>query len=309
MSVRNLSGFTKFSTDLSQRWQVFQDQRNLLLAQENRYGSAPEKIAEDILKSFFDLVLDWPLDCINNQVQFADLVLTHQGIKKLIIEVKRPGLLTWDNQSLIRALDQARRYAEKQRVATIAVSDGNLFYAADIQNGGLVNRIKTQLTDEIVTPNLYWLSVDGIYRPVEQLESLESKVGSDKVIAKVDITDNDSKQSLELLHPKYKVPCRCFGYVGNPLKPATWKLPYRLQDGSPDEKHLPGAIRAVVSNYRGVHNKTIPEKAVPDVLVRLGQAAWEASRMPGQTNKPLPSYQMLYDALYQFDRLGEITNN
>lgn len=303
VSVYTLSGFTKFNSDLELRWGLFQQQRSARLIQEARYGSAPEKVAEDILKDLFTIVLDWPLGNINNQVKYADMVLTHQGIKKLIVEVKRPNSISWDKISLVRAMQQAYRYAQEQRVATIAVSDGNIFQAVDIKNGGLANRLRIELSSSTASPELYWVSVDGIYRPVEHLSAPELITNQGTtVILKADNYD----ESEEILHSKYKVPARCFGYVGNPLKQSTWKLPCRLNNGRPDEGRLPGAIRAVLTNYRGAHNKSIPEDAIPDVLVRLGRAAWEAGKMPGQITNPPESYKILHDALYQLDRLDEI---
>ncbi len=50
----------------------------------------------------------------------------------------------------------------------------------------------------------------------------------------------------------YQLPASCFAYVGDPAHPGTWKLPYRLIDGSIDERRLPKAIQAILSNYRGV---------------------------------------------------------
>ena len=79
-----------------------------------------------------------------------------------------------------------------------------------------------------------------------------------------------------------------------------------MPDGSVDEQHLPGAIRAVLSNYRGTHIKAVPESALGDVLVRLGIAAAEIRKLPGQAPKPLTSYQLLYDALHQMQRLGDL---
>ncbi len=48
-------------------------------------------MAEDILEDLFTTVLDWPLTDLNNQVRYADPVLTRLGIKHLIVEVKRPA--------------------------------------------------------------------------------------------------------------------------------------------------------------------------------------------------------------------------
>lgn len=263
---------------------------------------AAEKVAENIVEDFLTIALDWALGDLNNQLQYADIVLTKQGIKRLLIEVKRPGSLKWDQRALEQALAQARRYADAQRVHTIAVSDGVLLYAADIVNGGLQDRARLRLDAPGPSPDAWWVSVDGIYRPATTLsaspgdaEPSQDPAGDDPVAA-----------DAPLLHPKYKIPAACFAYVGDASKPATWKLPCRTADGAVDEKHLSGAIRAILSNYRGEHLKAVPEPAVPDVLVRLGKAAAEAGKLPGQTPSPLESYQLLYDALHQLGRLGEV---
>lgn len=75
-----------------------------------------------------------------------------------------------------------------------------------------------------------------------------------------------------VLHPKYKLPAQCFAYVGEPANPVTWKLPYLHADGTVDLARLPKAIQAILSNYRGARVTSIPENAIPDVLVRLGRA-------------------------------------
>ncbi len=307
-SVYNLSSFNKFNNDIEQRWKTFLDRRQTRLVQELRYSTASEKVAEDILQDFFTIALDWQIININNQIKFADIVLTHQGLKRLIIEVKRPNSLSWNKTSIEKALEQAYGYAQQQRVTSIAVSDGSIFYAADIKNGGLEDRVKLHLDNENAPPNLFWISVNGILRPVEQLQSDDNLVLDKDALSKPITTYNANKDPV-IFHPKHKTPARCFAYVADPLKPATWRLPYRNIDGNVDNAHLPGAIRALVSNYRGAHNKTVPEEAVPDVLVRLGRAAWEAKKMPGQITKPLESYKQLYDALYQLDRLDEIKHS
>jgi hypothetical protein len=110
----------------------------------------------------------------------------------------------------------------------------------------------------------------------------------------------------QLLHPKYKVPARCFAYVGDPNNTATWKLPYRLADGSPDTKRLPKAIQAILSNYRGVKVSSVPEKDIPDVLVRLAHAAASQGRMPQQSGDTAPVYIQLAEVLEQLGRLGEV---
>ncbi|MHB8346131.1 MAG: hypothetical protein ACYDHM_02925 [Acidiferrobacterales bacterium] len=301
----NLATFQKFVDRLPVSWPTFLRQRQSRLAQQERNGIAAEKVAENILEDFFTIALDWTIGDLNNQLQYADIVLTSRGIKRLLIEVKRPGSLRWDQPSLEQALAQARRYADEQRVHSIAVSDGTLFYAADIVNGGLQHRARLLLDASVYSPDVWWVSVDGIYRPPMSLAKPEAALEAESL----ERAANSAPQPEAiptLLHPKYKVPAECFAYVGDASKTATWKLPYRNLDGSVDEKHLSGAIRAVVTNYRGAHVKTVPDVAIADVLVRLGRAAAEIRKLPGQTPSPPESYRLLHDALRQVGRLDEV---
>lgn len=106
------------------------------------------------------------------------------------------------------------------------------------------------------------------------------------------------------MHPKYRLPARCFGYVGDASDPHTWHLPYLCADGSVDLRRLPKAVQAILSNYRGAHVTSIPESAIPDVLVRLADAANRAGKMPGQTADPAAAYMQLAQALEQTREAG-----
>ena len=156
-------------------------------------------------------------------------------------------------------------------------------------------------------PGSYWVSVDGIYRIPEKLT--EEQITEPAVASPVCVETVPEMSAAEvvapLLHHKHKLPADCFAYVGDARNPHTWKLPYRLPNGMVDIKHLTGAIRSVISNYRGTRVQ-IPEQAVPDVLVRLGKAVAEIGKMPGQTPNPPQIYQQLYDVLRQIDRLKDI---
>ena len=52
----------------------------------------------------------------------------------------------------------------------------------------------------------------------------------------------------------------------------------------------------------------IPEAAVPDVLVRLGQAAARLGKLPQQTPETAEVYLQLAAALDQLGRLGEVAS-
>lgn len=304
--LAQLASFRAFCDCIQARWSLFLEKRSQWLLQEERFGHAAEKVAESILADFFTIPLDWEIGDLNNQVRYADIVLTKMGIKRLVVEVKRPNSLSWDQPSLDRALVQGRRYAETQRVPTVAVSDGTLFYAADIVNGGLRRRARLLLDHAAPSLDAYWISVDGIYRVPEQLDDEDVAESAPTSPFMMGEPEPILETSSPLLHPKYKLPAECFAYVEDVRNPRTWKLPYRLPNGMVDTKHLTGAIRSVISNYRGARVR-IPEKAIPDVLVRLGKAVAQLGKMPGQAPNPPQTYQQLYEVLRQMDRLKDIS--
>jgi hypothetical protein len=148
-------------------WCNFFAKRCERLKQQERHGVAAEKVTEGILEDLFTMVLDWTLGDLNNQVGYADILLTRLGIKYLIFEAKRPGALAWNQRAVEAALDQAMRYAGEQKVRCIGVSDGVMLYAADVQHGGLQDRVFVSLEAPDPQEQLWWLSVHGIYRPME----------------------------------------------------------------------------------------------------------------------------------------------
>jgi hypothetical protein len=274
--IETLSSYKKLIQIGSSNWKRFQETRLLRLKQMSREGGGAEKITENILEDLCTQVLDWCISDINYQIQHADLILTHVGIKRLVIEAKRPMSLAWKEHAVHKALDQAQRYADQQRVNVIAVSDGHMLYAADVKNGGLNERLYLSLDEENFPEDLWWLSVHGIYKSREAYVP-KLQTGSEIIF--------EETETNELLHPKYKIPSRCFAYVENSVKPGSWKLPYLLHDGEVDTKRLSGAIRCITSNYRGANVSGIPDAAIPDVLRRLATAAERIGKMPHQNPK------------------------
>lgn len=266
-----------------------------LRADRLRHGGESEKVAEGILEDLFTGVLDWTRGDLNYQVGFADVVVSHNLIKYLVIEVKRPGTLYPGRRALEHALGQAWRYASEQRISRIAASDGRYFYAADIEGGGLKPRTLVDLAMGEPSPSLWWVSVHGVYRPCAEAVSWA-------------VADEPSPPSGQnsptdglLLHPKYALPASCFAYVGDASDPSTWKLPFLLIDGHPDERRLPKAIQALLSNYRGAKVGGIPEQAIADVLAKLAHAAASMGKLPPYDVNPAPAYQQLVVVL---DQLG-----
>jgi hypothetical protein len=298
----SLATYRRCCDGLTTAWPSFLAKRDERLAQQRRFGATSEKVAGNILEDLFTGVLDWSLADFNNQVDYADIVLTRLGIKHLIVEVKRPGSLAWNQHSVDAALAQAHRYADEQKVHSVAVSDGVMLYARDHIPGGHRDRVFARLDATEPPLDLWWLSVDGIYRP---------RAGGETAVALLPpspVTESDSDLQFDglLLHPKYQLPAECFAYVGSAADVHTWHLPYRLADGKPDLARLPKAIQAILSNYRGTHVTSIPEIAIPEVLVTLGRTARQAGKLPAEGPGAAQTYVQLQEALNQLGRLIEV---
>jgi hypothetical protein len=304
--VESLATYQHAVARIAARWPSFLEKRDARLEQQRRHGVAAEKVAENIVEDLFTEVLDWTVADLNNQVGYADLLLTRLGIKYLLVEVKRPDSLAWRRSAVEQALDQACRYAAEQKVKCVAVSDGVMLYAADIEHGGLHDRVFASLAAPEPPVSLWWLSVHGIYRHCE-----------DRAGAALDLVPQPggvpapSAAGLEgcLLHSKYRLPASCFGYVGDAAAPATWKLPYRLADGSPDARRLPKAVQCILSNYRGAKVAGVPESAIPEVLERLGRAVAVLGHMPQQSPAAAPVYEQLAQVLDQLGRLDSVLSS
>lgn len=102
--------------------------------------ATPARRSLNIVQDLFTEVLDWTIADLNNQVGYADVLLSRLSVKHLLIETKRPGALVWSRRAIDAALAQARGYADKQKDRCIAVSDGAMLYVADVVNGGCHRR-------------------------------------------------------------------------------------------------------------------------------------------------------------------------
>jgi len=294
----HLATYRRCSDRICANWREFQELRQQRLAELLRFRHGAEGATERILEDLLTTVLDWSASEINHQVGYVDLLLTRLGIKHLVIETKRPGALAWNRHAVECALEQAGRYAAEQKVASIAISDGHMLYACDVAHGSVRDRLYCSLEDPAPPEDLWWLSIDGIYR-----RRTDTSGASLRLLPELPRSEQPSSASVEsegqLLHHKYRLPARCFAYVGDATDTRTWHLPYVNADGSVDNKRLPGAIGAILRNYRGAHVTSIPEAAIPDVLARLAQAADRAGKMPGQTARPADAYVQLAATMEQ----------
>lgn len=302
--LESLASFRRCTEHIRTVWSGFLRKREQRLEQQRRLGEASEKVAENILEDLFTSVLDWSLSDFNNQVEHADIVLTDHGIKRLIIEVKRPHSLAWSRRAVEKALAQVVRYADEQRVKAVAISDSLMLYAANIADGGLKDRVFLSLSEEEPPCDLWWLSVQGIWRERECIDGAQIRLLPEEPVEQEPAIDAPL-ESERVLHPKYRLPAQCLAYVCDHSRSRSWKLPYLLADGTIDAKRLPTAVQAILSNYRGAKVSGIPEDAIPAVHARLAKAARQAGHMPPVACNPAPIYRQLAQALEQFGITGE----
>lgn len=290
--VQSLASYRRCIARIEAAWPAFR----VAQADRLRHGNEAEKVAEAIVEDLFTEVLDWDKGDLMYQVGYADIVVSRNLAKYLVIEVKRPGTLLPGRGALNLAVAQARRYAGEQKIRTVAASDGRFLYAADIAAGGLTDRVRVDLATPAPPLDLWWLSVHGVYR------SCDAPAMAGPMAVEERPAGAGANGGLEtLLHPKYKLPARCFAYVPDASRPSSWKLPYRLLNGETDAKRLPKAIQALLSNYRGAKVGGIPEADAKGVLLRLAEAADAEGRMPPRAVAPAPIYEQLASVL---DQLG-----
>ncbi len=291
--LESLATYRRLAERVRAAWPEFQKRRIERLKPHPTYMEAPaEKVTEGILEDLFTMVLDWPISNLSPQVEHADFVLSDHGIRWIIIEAKRPGAFTASPVQLKNAIAQAAGYAASQRVQVVVVSDGNKLYAANVEPGGLKDRVYILLSADEPPMDLWWLSLQGIWRdraPADGAWLLS--LAND--LALQSEAEDAAADPAALLHPKYKLPLQCFAYVKDAAKPQTWKLPYLQANGVVDRKRLPKAIQAILTDYRGVRVSDIPEEKIPEVLACLARAAFQTGHFDPDCADPPPVYKQL----------------
>ncbi|MCL4392517.1 hypothetical protein M1145_00015 [Patescibacteria group bacterium] len=298
--MENQAKYIKFLERLNTNWKDFKIKRKDFLVQNERFGKTPEKVTENILSYLFTEVLDWDLRDINYQVDYADIEITKLGIKRIVIEAKRPGGITWNILQLEKHINQALRYAYKQKISTIGVCDGNKLYILNVEGGSTTPRIFIPLDAEEPHEDLYYISKNGI----DKKKTISVNFNKDK--EEKTVHNQNSETNDELLNKQYKLPARCFAYIGDPNNPYTWKLPYLENNGTIRIKRLQSAIQSIVTNFRGGQVKDIPEKYIPGVLIKLAKAAKDVGKLDPDNPKMANCYRQLYNAIKQMDALDKI---
>jgi hypothetical protein len=145
---RALATYRHCTERIRTEWPSFVARR----AERLKHGNESEMVAQAILEDLFTRVLDWAEGDFEYQVGRADIVLSRNLSKHLVIEAKRPGKLLPGRAAFEQALCQARTYADKEDVQRVAVSDGRFLYGLTSQ--AVCSRIAFELTSPMMIRNV-----------------------------------------------------------------------------------------------------------------------------------------------------------
>lgn len=104
-AYRELATYKAHALRLAEHWSAFLAQREDMLAQARRFGAVPEKATETIIGTLLTEILDWTIHDLNWQLGYADLVVTRNYCKHLLVETKRPGALRTNREAIIQAFE------------------------------------------------------------------------------------------------------------------------------------------------------------------------------------------------------------
>ena len=116
-AYRQLASYRRCAGRIETTWPMFAARRRQRLGQ-GLFAAPVEKVAENIVEDLLTTVLDWSLEDVNLQIGRADIVLSDNGYKRLVLEVKRPGTLIWHRQAIAgspRPSPALRKRPERER--------------------------------------------------------------------------------------------------------------------------------------------------------------------------------------------------
>lgn len=76
-----------------------------------------------------------------------------------------------------------------------------------------------------------------------------------------------------------------------------------MKGGAPGK--LSQAIQAILANCRGAHVSSVPQAAIPEVLVTLARTAHKLGKLPVDGQPSARAYAQLQEALEKLDRLPD----
>lgn len=226
----------------------------------------------------------------------AFLVGVGNGRERCVLAISSPGGIPGRQTGRCPAMQAAVQRARGLGIGHAGVCDGGLFYLEDDDGRSRRARLRVWLGQTSAPGELWWATPTGMTQPVTPTQGAlvfppagPAAAGS----ARAGGGGGAQPAAGAQLHPRLQLPAACFAFVGDPMRPATWKLPYRRADGRADLRRLIAAAHHAAASLATPIRGGVPYGELPVVIHRLADAARELGQLPPANCHPSGVFQRL----------------
>ncbi len=223
------------------------------------------------------------------------LVGVGNGRERCVLAISSPGGIPGRQTGRCPAMQAAVQRARGLGIGHAGVCDGGLLYLEDDDGGPRRARLRVWLGQTSAPGELWWATPTGMMQPVTPMQAalFFPPVGPAAGSAQADGSGSVGLAADAQLHPRLQLPAACFAFVGDPMRPATWKLPYRRADGRADLRRLIAAAHHAAASLATPIRGGVPYGELPVVIHRLADAARELGQLPPANCHPSGVFQRL----------------
>lgn len=234
-----------------------------------------------------------PTDCIA-----AFLIGASTGRGRCVVAIACPGAIPVRQKGRCLAMRAAAQRARVLGAGHAGVCDGGLLYVEDDDGAERRARLRVWLGQTSAPGELWWATPMGLSQRVTPLQTAlpfppGPAAGLAEGIAGADGGGGAPTAAGARLHPRLQLPAGCFAFVGDPMRPTTWKLPYRRADGRADLRRLIAAAHHAAASLATPFKGGMPFGELPVVIHRLADAARELGQLPPGNGHPSGVFQRL----------------
>ncbi len=225
----------------------------------------------------------------------AFLVGIGNGRERCVLAISSPGGIPVRQTGRCLAMQAAAQRARVLGIGHAGVCDGGLFYLEDGDGGSRRARLRVWLGQTSAPGELWWATPMGMTQPVTPTQAalVFPPAGPAAGSAQADGSGSAGLAAGAQLHPRLQLPAACFAFVGDPMRPATWKLPYRRADGRADLRRLIAAAHHAAASLATPIRGGVPYGELPVIIHRLADAARELGQLPPANCHPSGVFQRL----------------
>ncbi len=220
---------------------------------------------------------------------------TGNGRERCVLAISSPGGIPVRQTGRCHAMQAAAQRARVLGIGHAGVCDGGLLYLEDDDGGPRRARLRVWLGQTSAPGELWWATPMGLTQPVTPMQAALVFTPAGPAVGSA-VADGSGGVGLKAgaqLHPRLQLPAACFAFVGDPMRPTTWKLPYRRADGRADLRRLIAAAHHAAASLATPIRGGVPYGELPVVIHRLADAARELGQLSPGNRHPSGVFQRL----------------